>query len=293
MKTMKLSIVAFLLLVCNLSVMAQHEEPVLVSVSYQFVHIYDTNNRASPIRKEMVLHIGQTNSKYNNGDVENAWKKMKKEMAMAPARPTITAIGKPMAVVPNAGNDILFQIPKEKKLISTASLGIAEYIIESTLPAIDWKIETETRKIDKYTCQKAVGSFAGRTYTAWFTAELPFENGPWKLAGLPGLILEATDSKNEVLFLFKEITQGEPDERIFSDQRRPIKVDEETFARGRNAFSQDPSGTMQSQLKGYTEPIPAYYRDPSGKLLSGDEAKEAIKNEKKIYNNPIELTKNK
>jgi GLPGLI family protein len=95
---------------------------------------------------------------------------------------------------------------KEQKLISTENLFKKRYFVEENIPKINWKISDEYKNIGNYKCQKAEGIFRGRTYIAWFTNQLPVPYGPWKLQGLPGLILEVIDSKKELIFLTKKIT---------------------------------------------------------------------------------------
>ncbi len=69
---------------------------------------------------------------------------------------------------------------------------------------IAWKLfPNQKKKIAGFTCYKAEGDFRGRHYVAWYCPDLPYPYGPWKLHGLPGLILEAYDSKRKVNFLFQ------------------------------------------------------------------------------------------
>lgn len=67
----------------------------------------------------------------------------------------------------------------------------------------EWEVTDETATVLGYDCIKAVTSFRGRTYLAWFAPELPTPEGPWKLYGLPGLILRARDA--EGIFTFEAI----------------------------------------------------------------------------------------
>ncbi|QKG80143.1 GLPGLI family protein [Tenuifilum thalassicum] len=74
---------------------------------------------------------------------------------------------------------------------------------------ISWKIEHDTKIIGRFKCQKATCTFRGREYSVWFTPDIPVSFGPWKLSGLPGLILEAADKRSEILFRAVEINLGD------------------------------------------------------------------------------------
>lgn len=60
---------------------------------------------------------------------------------------------------------------------------------------LGWVILNEKKTIENYNCQRAVLTFRGRKYEAWFTIEIPISLGPFKFHGLPGLILEINDEK--------------------------------------------------------------------------------------------------
>jgi GLPGLI family protein len=70
-----------------------------------------------------------------------------------------------------------------------------------SIPVQNWVIGDETLTVAGYLCQKATCQFRGRDYTAWFTTDIPINNGPWKFGGLPGLILKVYDRDN--LFTFE------------------------------------------------------------------------------------------
>lgn len=62
----------------------------------------------------------------------------------------------------------------------------------------NWAIlDDSTKTVLGYECMMATTEYHGRKWTAWFTPEVPMNAGPWKLLGLPGLILEAIDSTGQ------------------------------------------------------------------------------------------------
>lgn len=63
---------------------------------------------------------------------------------------------------------------------------------EEPLSEMKWKIIGDsTQNILGYECIMAISDYHGRNWKAWFTPEIAVQDGPWKLHGLPGIILEA------------------------------------------------------------------------------------------------------
>ena len=73
------------------------------------------------------------------------------------------------------------------------------YIIMGELEKQEWTIFNDSIKsIENLTCLMAKGSVRGRNYTVWFTPDIPVSAGPWKLWGLPGLIVDASSDDGVV-----------------------------------------------------------------------------------------------
>lgn len=102
------------------------------------------------------------------------------------------------------GNIVYFD--KTNDSIFVKEKMINDYVItKEKLPQMNWKISIESKIIQQYTCMKATCDFRGRSYIAWFTNEIPISEGPWKFKGLPGLILEMEDTKQQVKLYATEI----------------------------------------------------------------------------------------
>lgn len=99
----------------------------------------------------------------------------------------------------------LLEIHSEQNVLSKQPVAGREPLQDIR---ISWHLLPETRKIGSLLCKKAVGVFRGRTYEAWYAPQIPVPYGPWKLQGLPGLIIEAYDASRQLNFMFVRLQMG-------------------------------------------------------------------------------------
>jgi GLPGLI family protein len=102
-------------------------------------------------------------------------------------------------VIPNKRTQSIIVNLKEQKVKELKYLK-STYLVEDKLSIPQWDITNEIKTINNHQCQKATTAYKGRTYEAWYASEYPTIFGPWKLNGLPGLIILAHDRENEVFF---------------------------------------------------------------------------------------------
>lgn len=74
------------------------------------------------------------------------------------------------------------------------------YKVNDVFPEIKWQLVNEQKTINNIQVNKAVGTYRGNTWNVWYAPSIPYSFGPWKLNGLPGLILEAKDIAGNISF---------------------------------------------------------------------------------------------
>lgn len=137
------------------------------------------------------------------------------------------------------GGGTFYKNVKEKTYSVDKEFMGKEFLVQDSLPQLQWKMESETKQIGGYTCYKATTSkpvnmsdfrnFRPKDQskevgkeekketekktnfmddfelpkeiliTAWYAPEIPINQGPENYWGLPGLILEVSDGKTVIL----------------------------------------------------------------------------------------------
>ncbi|WP_312991491.1 GLPGLI family protein [Chryseobacterium flavum] len=197
----------------------------------------------------------------------------------------------------NLRTSINYSVEKDKtnqKIFFKDRIGRDMYSYEEDRP-LSWTISSETTKIGEYKVQKAETDFAGRKWTAWFTTDLPYQDGPYKFGGLPGLVVKVEDEKGDYSFdLMKNYKIAEfPELNQFGNT---IKVKRADFVKQQQKYKSDPAAFMnQGGGQGsFSTTIRTGGRSGAGGRNQNPadmrkRMEERVKEEVKKNSNPIEL----
>lgn len=187
-------------------------------VWYEFERNVVNNNEPNIVIDTMVLVVGNNYSLYYDWNRENRYKNMMGQLDAAKKTTDNIVYNSleqfsEMAVdreqlslfTMNRENSEILKDRNTHEIITSdmSDLDIQNqqyYLLKENIDPQGWVILDETSEIMGYTCQRAICSFKGRDYNAWFTTEIPVNDGPYKFYGLPGLILSIEDTEGEVKF---------------------------------------------------------------------------------------------
>jgi GLPGLI family protein len=123
---------------------------------------------------------------------------------------TLTKSGQKMIMVrkgsmsDNVGKMVYVDFLKNE-LVCREVISKKPFIVIDTIVKPQWDIGSKEKKIGTFVCQNATTHYYGRDYEVWFTTELAAPYGPWKLNGLPGIILEAHSLDGVVSFVAEKV----------------------------------------------------------------------------------------
>lgn len=180
---------------------------IMVSYNYHEVHL-KTDAKAYVAEIPMVLLTNGMDSKFYNLRHEYfdslhstpSGHKLWRELMNAAARKAVETGN--FDDVPAAPIQLyVFKSAKDSVLtvFDTNGSSGSHYYTEP-LGAMQWHVGDSTKTILGYECFLAETDFHGRHWRAWFAPDIPLHDGPWKLCGLPGLILEAAEDSGQHIF---------------------------------------------------------------------------------------------
>lgn len=137
------------------------------------------------------------------------------------------------------------------RLRSYDSAGTTKYVVDEAVPDINWEICDSIKTILGYECTKAIADFHGRKWTVWFTPEIPIQSGPWKLLGLPGIILEA-NADNQYIFTATGLQQSRQPITDVPMAENYEKTNRINYLKAKRSFIDNPFGTIDAQYGGVT-----------------------------------------
>ena len=216
-------------------------------------------------------------------------------------------------------SDSLAKIDLEKQLATTGMInlksdmqkGLVRYSVTKNYPKYEvflhdrilsdfykvseerelvWKVSSEKLKIGDWITQKAETDFGGRHWFAWFTTDIPIQDGPYKFYGLPGLIVKIEDKSGFHKIELKGIKNNTLERDILAFEfEKPIKLDYKKYQTVYKNYRKDP----MANLKKKAQEGQFYVTDDAGNKLDN---KDYVKSQEKMMmdrmkknNNILEL----
>ncbi|MFT4204366.1 MAG: GLPGLI family protein [Chitinophagaceae bacterium] len=268
-------------------------QAVIGQVLYDFSYVADTTQPDKPQKEVMALDFGNDYGRFYSqtrsisdsiSNVEMA-RQLKEQEGSANLNLTMPAR--------EGSADVYFTDKKTETVSEQKNFVGKTYFISGNKHTIDWDIQDSTKQIGNYTCQKAVGTSRGRQYIVWFTTDLPYSFGPRRLNGLPGLILEAYDVTDRIVYHFKQYNTvsgkeiGIPDnaiaatEKEYDDMQTAFKANPSAFYNSTRPAS-PPSGAGGGDISKVKSVNISY---------AGSASRNSKPSSKKVVNFPIDLTK--
>ena len=218
--------------ICLVAMAASAQQKTDIEVSYRYSHPVQTMRSAeADITNQYILLTDGSQSKFYSPKTEyidsiestpegfekfNTFKRICYEKKQSDQIPRVD------------GSFYVTKSRRNNKMLTYDIASATKFRWEEPMPDIDWTTTDSTMNVAGYECFMATADYHGRRWTAWFAPEIPVCDGPWKLCGLPGIILKAECDGGQYRFVADGIQQKQnPEYRIYGkDNWEPIKREE-------------------------------------------------------------------
>jgi len=145
-------------------------------------------------------------------------------------------------------NDRVVKYPNSNLINYITIMFWDQYIVKQDID-LKWHLENSFDTILGYKVQKATADFGGRKWTAWFTKEMPIQDGPYKFKNLPGLILKIEDHNKNHTFELKGIKSNTTEFNYPNvDNSKSYNLNYDQYVKKYKNFRKDPTADLVGKI---------------------------------------------
>lgn len=216
------------------------------TIAHEFYYDYnyqkDSTDSSSEKYQEMILQVGKRHSKFcsvnslRTDSVMFALEGLSRSMALQ----KFVSVLQESPTATLCSYYVFKDFPNKKQNYFIANLGSESSLSVKEKASFGWKYVEGDTTILTYSCQKAICSYGGRDYIAWFTPDIPISDGPYKFSGLPGLIVRLSDTNKEHIFeLYKVKESNNTSEMLVIRRDEFIETTPKGYCKALKKFQHD------------------------------------------------------
>lgn len=203
--TIKIITVVFLVLIISFQSLAQFFDlPTTVldkanlSITYAMAWKQDTNNLEYTRREEMILLVGKKISMFQSKNFYQFCSIGRK--AEQEGRLDGFLNGPEIGNFKTRYTYAIYKNYPAGSYTYTDKMMPGFFQYDESFDVFNWKLSNQVDTIGGYVAHCAFADYGGRHWVAWYTTDIPLNDGPYKFRGLPGLIIRLYDDQKHYSF---------------------------------------------------------------------------------------------
>jgi GLPGLI family protein len=208
-----------------------------LEVTYRLEYSLDSTNIEKKSSEDFYLFLGDDKSKFIS---VNKW--IGDSITAKMAENFNGSINFANTNVPKTKfSEVIYKNFEKNRLQFIGRVGTDMFLYDEAIKPYSWDIKQEIKIINEFKVQKAVTKFGGREYVAWFTDKIPIPQGPYKFEGLPGLIVQISDTENHYEYQLISLKEHKEKKEIdlIDTSKNFIRVSKEEFFQAKYDYYAD------------------------------------------------------
>ncbi|MBK3519562.1 GLPGLI family protein [Carboxylicivirga marina] len=182
-------------------------------------------------------------------------------------RLTKSGAGKNIRYKQTTDSTKLFKDYESGFMIYEERLGRDYHVVKEKLDLFKWQLNTKVDTLLGYPCKTAFAEFRGREYQAFYTTELPFTAAPWKLHGLPGVMLRIQTIDDVLIFDAQSIEILDKTKAIYNPFAHYDPIDYEDFCKHYKSYRKEVIKKRNQRAKQQNRPAPKNDKAPRVEVI--------------------------